>query len=70
MPLISRHGDSFVDQIARETFELFPNCYRCGQPVVRFEDADVRVLVMRVVHRGHCPPTPRAEPPAAPPPVP
>jgi hypothetical protein len=57
MPLFSRHGDSFVDQIARETFALFPNCHRCGQPVARFEDADVRVLVMRVVHRGPCPGT-------------
>jgi hypothetical protein len=55
MPLFSRHGDPLLDQIARDTFALFPNCHRCGQRVERFEDADVRVLVLRVVHRGRCP---------------
>jgi hypothetical protein len=55
MPLFSRHRDPMLDQIARDTFALFPNCHRCGQRVERFEDADVRVLVQRVVHRGQCP---------------
>jgi hypothetical protein len=55
MPLFSRHGDPMLDQIARDTFALFPNCHRCGQRVARFEEADVRVLVQRIVHRGPCP---------------
>jgi hypothetical protein len=57
MPLFSRRGDPMLDQIARDTFALFPNCHRCGQRVARFEDADVRVLVQRIVHRGPCPVT-------------
>lgn len=55
MPLFSRRGDPILDQIARDTFALFPHCHRCGQHIERFEDADVRVLVHRVVHRGACP---------------
>ena len=47
MPLFSRRGDPMLDQIARDTFALFPNCHRCGQRVARFEDADVRVLEPR-----------------------
>jgi hypothetical protein len=58
MPLFSRHRDPLLDLIARETFALFPNCHRCGQRIERFEDADVRVLVLRVVHRGRCPAPP------------
>jgi hypothetical protein len=57
MPLFSRHGDPLLDQIARDTFALFPNCHRCGIRIDRLEDADVRVLVQRVVHRGACPVT-------------
>lgn len=55
MPLFSRRGDPILEQIARDTFALFPNCHRCGRRIERFEDADVRVLVQRVVHRGTCP---------------
>jgi hypothetical protein len=54
MPLSSRHGDPILEQIARDVFALFPHCCRCGRPVERFEDADVRVHVQRVVHRGTC----------------
>jgi hypothetical protein len=61
MPLFSRHGDPMLDQIARDTFALFPNCHRCGQRIDRLEDADVRVLVLRVVHRGPCPVTARPD---------
>jgi hypothetical protein len=61
MPLSSRHGDPMLDQIARDTFALFPHCHRCGQRIDRFEDADVRVHVQRVVHRGTCPPAPMIE---------
>jgi hypothetical protein len=62
MPLFSRHRDPLLDQIARDTFALFPNCHLCGRRIERFEDADVRVLVLRVVHRDGCPPPAAAEP--------
>lgn len=55
MPLSSRYDDPILEQIARDTFALFPHCHRCGQQIVRFEDVDVRVHVQRVVHRAACP---------------
>ena len=55
MALSGRPGDPILELIARETYALFPHCHRCGQPITRFEDAEVRILVMRVVHRGACP---------------
>lgn len=55
MPLSSRRGDPILEQIARDTFALFPNCHRCGQRIARFEDADIRVHVLRIVHRNGCP---------------
>ena len=55
MPLSSRHDNPILDQIARDTFALFPHCHRCGIRIECFEDADVRVHVQRVVHRGDCP---------------
>jgi hypothetical protein len=61
MRLFSRRGDPILDLIARETFTLFPRCHRCGREVQQFEDADVRVLALRVVHRGPCPAPPAAE---------
>jgi hypothetical protein len=61
MPLFSRHGDPLLDQIARDTFALFPNCHRCGRRIERIEEADVRVLVQRVVHRHRCPAAPPGE---------
>ena len=61
MRLFSRRGDPILDLIARETLALFPRCQRCGQSIERFEDADVRVHVQRVVHRNHCPPPPSVE---------
>ncbi len=66
MPLFSRHGDPMLDQIARDTFSLFPRCHRCGVRIEQFEDADVRVLMLRVVHRGTCPGTLEAERAGAP----
>ena len=54
MPLSSRHGDPMLEQIARETFALFPHCAVCGERIEQFEDADVRVHVLRVVHRQPC----------------
>ena len=55
MPISGRHDDPLLDQFARDTFALFPQCRRCGQRIARFEDADVRVHTPRVVHRGACP---------------
>ena len=55
MPLSSRHDDPILDQIARDTFALFPHCHRCGQRIARFEDAVIRVHVQRAVHRDGCP---------------
>lgn len=54
MPLSSRHGDPMLEQIARETFALFPHCAVCGERIEQFEEADVRVHVQRVVHRHPC----------------
>jgi hypothetical protein len=61
MPLSGRPDDPILEQIARDTFALFPHCHRCGQTISRFEDADVRILVQRVVHRGSCPPAPAGD---------
>jgi hypothetical protein len=55
MPISSRYDDPILEQIARDTFALFPHCHRCGKKIERFEDADVRIHVQRVVHRGSCP---------------
>ena len=55
MPLSSHYDDPVLEQIARDTFALFPNCHRCGRKIERFEEADVRIHVQRVVHRGECP---------------
>src|SRR3954469_23597018 len=55
MALSGRHDDPKLEQLARDTFALFPLCHVCGRRIERFEDADIRVLVQRVVHRGGCP---------------
>ena len=55
MPLSGRHDDPILEQIARDTFALFPHCHLCGQRIDHFEHADIRVHVQRVVHRGGCP---------------
>jgi hypothetical protein len=55
MPLSGRFDDPKLEQLARDVFAMFPQCHRCGQIVERFEDADVRVHVQRVVHRAACP---------------
>ena len=61
MPLSGRADDPKLDQLARDVFAMFPHCHRCGQTIERFEDADVRVHVQRVVHRDHCPALPSVE---------
>ena len=50
-----RYNDPILDTIARSIFAFFPRCRKCGQPIMRFEDADVRILTQRVVHRYSCP---------------
>ena len=47
MVLSGRHDDPKLEQLARETFAMFPNCHRCGQTIARFEDADIRVHTQR-----------------------
>ena len=61
MPLSGRADDPKLEQLARDVFAMFPQCHRCGQTIERFEDADVRVHVQRVVHREPCPPPPSVE---------
>jgi hypothetical protein len=61
MPLSGRHNDPILEQIARDTFALFPQCQLCGQRIERFEDADVRVHVQRIIHRNGCPEVTRVE---------
>jgi hypothetical protein len=61
MPISGRYNDPVVEQVARDMFALFPHCHRCGGRIERFEDADVRILVQRVVHRVACPTHPPVE---------
>jgi hypothetical protein len=58
MALSGRSNDPKLDQLARDVYAMFPQCHRCGQTVATFEEADVRVHVQRVVHRGACPAPP------------
>jgi hypothetical protein len=50
----ARPDDPEVDLLARQIFAMFPRCMRCGQRIAAFEDADVRILSHRVVHRARC----------------
>ncbi len=54
MPISAYHNDPALEALAREVFALFPTCHRCGHVIERFEDADVRVHVQRVIHRAPC----------------
>lgn len=49
-----RYDDPILDTIAKSVFTLFPRCVKCGERIERFEDADVRILTNRVVHREPC----------------
>jgi hypothetical protein len=54
MDIAARSDDPAVDEMARSIFALFPRCMRCGETIARYEDADVRILSHRVVHRKPC----------------
>ncbi len=54
MDIAARHDDPSVDELARSIYALFPRCMRCGEVIDRYEDADIRILSNRVVHRGRC----------------
>jgi len=55
MNIAAKRDDPVVEQLARSIYTLFPRCLLCGGPIARFEDADVRILTNRVVHKGPCP---------------
>ena len=54
MDIAARHDDPAIDEMARSIYTMFPRCMRCGEPIPRYEDADVRILTHRVIHRGKC----------------
>jgi len=54
MDIAARHDDPGVEELARSIYALFPRCMRCGGTIASYEDADVRILSHRVVHRGRC----------------
>ncbi len=62
--LATRANDPILELIARSVYTLFPRCAKCGERVERFEDADVRILTYRVIHRGGCPQAPGKPEPA------
>jgi len=43
-----------VEQLARQIYAMFPRCMKCGEAIATFEDADVRILTHRVVHKQRC----------------
>jgi len=54
MDIAARPDDPAIDELARSIYAMFPRCMRCGELIPRFEDADVRILSHRVVHRAGC----------------
>jgi hypothetical protein len=54
MDIAARRDDPALEEMARSIYTMFPRCMRCGEPIPRYEDADVRVLTHRVVHRVPC----------------
>jgi hypothetical protein len=49
-----RYNDPILETIARSIHAFFPRCRECGEPIELFEDAEVRILTQRVVHRRGC----------------
>ena len=54
MDIAARPDDPAIEEMARSIYTMFPRCMRCGELIPRFEDADVRILSHRVVHRIEC----------------
>ena len=54
MDIAARSNDPAVEEMARSIYTMFPRCMRCGEPIDRYEDADVRILTHRVVHKHQC----------------
>jgi hypothetical protein len=54
MDIAARSNDPAVEEMARSIYTMFPRCMRCGEPIARYEDADVRILTHRVVHKHAC----------------
>lgn len=54
MDIAARPDDPAIDEMARAIYTMFPRCMRCGETIARYEDADVRILTHRVVHKGKC----------------
>jgi len=54
MDIAARHDDPAIDELARSIYTMFPRCMRCGEPIARYEEADVRIMTHRVIHRGRC----------------
>lgn len=54
MDIAARRDDPAVEEMARAIYTLFPKCMRCGEAIASYEDADVRILSHRVVHKGVC----------------
>jgi hypothetical protein len=54
MDIAARHGDRLSRKSPARSSRYFPRCMRCGLKIARYEDADVRILTNRVVHRGKC----------------
>jgi len=54
MDIAARRDDPDVEELARSIYAMFPRCMRCGEPIARYEEADVRVLTHRVVHKERC----------------
>lgn len=54
MDIAARPNDPDVEEMARSIYTMFPRCMRCGEAIASYEEADVRVLTHRVVHKGPC----------------
>jgi hypothetical protein len=65
MDIAARHDDPAVEEMARSIYTMFPKCMRCGEAIARFEDADVRILSHRVVHKVKCAAEEEAQAPRA-----
>jgi hypothetical protein len=61
MDIRARYADPAVEELARSIYTMFPRCMKCGELIPTFEEADVRVLTNRVVHRRPCQPAPQGE---------